>query len=539
MSNLPKVELKLLELTKERLRMIRPTKVADIRETNSGSFHEDGLFSTTTFGRAGTVERDTTFSYIPINTTVFHPLYYRELMKLRMLYGDILTGNKYAIFNEEEKDFELSDPIHGDTGYHFFVSNFPKLEFKRNKSRRRDARIDFLTKYRPVCMYSQIMVLPAGLRDSVEDKNGRTTEGEINEFYRRILRASNSLASQSRSDSSINDTSRASIQNGFNQVYDYLSGLIKGKKGFISGKWAKRAVATGSRSVITSLSTSTRELGDESNIGFNNSAIGLFQACKSYMPLLAHEALAFTNPLMADGNSRLVDKNTLQSVTAQLPDAEIDRWTTPSGIEKTVNNFGDLEFRTQPIVIGNDYYLALIWTGVVDGKKVYRIIQDIRDIPEGFSRESVRPITYTEFFYLVRLNEWNKDIYYITRYPVTGDGSIYPSIGFIRTTVNSEVRYGLGDDWKIDLNQKAGVFPILKDASFMDSLSVHPARLEGMGGDHDGDKTSSLSIFLDDARQEVYDYLNKPEAYINGDKKMIATAYVDSVERVLINITGD
>ena len=56
---------------------------------------------------------------------------------------------------------------------------------------------------------------------------------------------------------------------------------------------------------------------------------------------------------------------------------------------------------------------------------------------------------------------------------------------------------------------------------------------------HDGDKTSSLSIFLDDAREEVYSYLNSPEAYINGDKKMIATAYVDSVERVLINITGD
>lgn len=539
MSNLPKVELKLLELTKERLRMVRPTKVLDIRETNIGSFHEDGLFSTVTFGRVGTVERDTTFSYIPINTTVFHPLYYRELMKLRVLYGDILTGKKYAIFNEEEKDFELSDPIHGQTGYHFFVSNFPKLEFVRNKSRRRDARIDFLTKYRPNCMYSQIMVLPAGLRDSVEDKNGRSTEGEINEFYRRILRSSNSIATQTRVESSITDTSRASIQTGFNQVYDYLSSIIKGKKGFISGKWAKRSVATASRSVITSLSTSTKELGSEDNIGFNNSAIGLYQACKSYMPLLAHEVLSFTNPLMGEGKSQLVDKNTLRSTTAQLPDAEIDRWTTPSGIEKIVNNFSNLNFRTQPIVVGNDYYLALIWVGEVNGKKAYRIIQDIRDVPDGFSRDNVRPITYTEFFYLVRLNQWNKDIYYITRYPVTGDGSIYPSIGFIRTTVNSEVRYGLNPDWTIDPNQKAGVFPILEDASFMDSLSVHPARLEGMGGDHDGDKTSSLSIFLDDARQEVYDYLNSPEAYINGDKKMIATAYVDSVERVLINITGD
>lgn len=483
MSNLPKVELKLLELTKERLRMVRPTKVLDIRETNSGGFHEDGLFSTVTFGRTGTVERDTTFSYIPIHTTVFHPLYYRELMKLRILYGDILTGKKYAIFNEEEQDFELSDPIHGSTGYYFFVSNFPKLVFKRNKSRRRDDRIDFLTKYREVCMYSQIMVLPAGLRDIVEDGNGRSTEGEVNEFYRRILRSSNSLATQIKAESSITDTSRSNIQNGFNQVYDYIASLVKGKKGYISGKWAKRSVATATRSVITSLSTSTQELGSHDNIGFNNSAIGLYQACKSYMPLVVHEVLSFTNPLLGDGRAQLVDKNTLQSVVAHLPDAEIDRWTTPSGIEKTVNNFSNLNFRTQPVIVGNDYYLALIWTGEIGGQKVYKIIQDVRDIPEGFSRENVRPITYTELFYLVRLNEWNKDIYYITRYPVTGDGSIYPSIGYLRTTVNSEVRFGLDDSWKIDESQRANVFPILENASFMDSLSVHPARLAGMGGD--------------------------------------------------------
>ena len=539
MSNLPKVELKLLELTKERLRMTRPTKVLDIRETNSGSFHEDGLFSTVTFGRAGTIERDTTFSYIPIHTTVFHPLYYRELIKLRQLYGDILTGKKYAIFDEEEKDFELSDPINGQTGYHFFASNFPKLVFKRNNSRRRDARIDFLTKYRATCMYEQILVLPAGLRDIVEDKNGRTTEGEVNEFYRRILGASNSLATQTKNESSLTDTSRSSIQNGFNQVYDYIAGLIKGKKGFIAGKWAKRSVATASRSVITGLSTSTRELGNVDNIGFNNSAIGLYQASKSYMPLVAHEILKFTNPLMGDGKSQLVDKNTLQSTSAQLSDAEIDLWTTPSGIEKIVNNYGNLAFRTKPVMVGNDYYLALIWKGVIGGRKVFKIIHDVRDVPEGFSRDSVTPITYTELLYLVRLKEWNKDVYYITRYPVTGDGSIYPCIGYLRTTVNSELRYGLTDTWEIDEEQRASVFPILENASFMDSLSVHPARLKGMGGDHDGDKTSSLSLFLDDSRQQVYDYLNSTSSYINGDKKMIATAYVDSVERVLVNITGD
>lgn len=539
MSNLPQVQLKLLELTRDRLKMARPTKVLDIRETNSGSFHEDGLFSTTTFGRPGTSERDTTFSYIPINTTVFHPLYYRELTKLKMLYGAILTGEKYAIFNEEEKDFELSDVIDGNTGFSFFMTHFPKLEFKRNQSRRRGSRIDFLTKYRETCLYSQILVLPAGLRDIVEDKNGRTTEGDINEFYRRILRASNSLASQTGSESSLTDTSRTSIQNGFNQIYDYLASLIKGKKGFISGKWAKRSVATATRSVITSIGTSTRELGDVDSFGFNNVAIGLYQASKSYKPLLTHSLLSFTNPFMGSGKSQLVDKNTLQSVDAKLSDKIIDRWTTPTGIEGIINNYANLNVRVQDVTVGNDYYLALIWKGEVNGRKVYKIIQDVRDVPEGFSRDNVYPINYTELLYLVRLDQWGKDIYYITRYPVTGDGSIYPSIGFLRTTVDSEVRFGLDDNWEIDENQRAGVFPIVTNASFMDSLSVHPARLAAMGGDHDGDKTSSLSIFLDDAREEVYEYLRKPEAYINGDKRMLSSAYVDSIERVLFNITGD
>lgn len=55
---------------------------------------------------------------------------------------------------------------------------------------------------------------------------------------------------------------------------------------------------------------------------------------------------------------------------------------------------------------------------------------------------------------------------------------------------------------------------------------------------HDGDKVSSLSIMSDEARQEVYDYFNTPEAYVSGDGHLLADPYLDSVERVLKNITG-
>lgn len=542
LSNLPDVKLKFLVITKDRLRMLKPTNVLDIRQVNSSSFHESGLFSTATFGRVGSKERDQTFSYINLNTTIFHPLYYRELCKLKSLYEGILTSNKYAIFDEKEKDFILSDPIEGRTGYLFFMKHFDQLEFKRNESKKRDGRIDFLEKYRDTCTYDRVMVLPAGLRDITENSMGRETEGEINPYYRRIIGASNSLVTN-RTDTSLTDTSRAGIQTGFNNVFNHLASVLKGnsgKGGFIGGKWGKRGIATGTRSVITSVSTATKELGSDTSFGFNNSAVGILQAAKAQSPLVQHSVLKITSTIFEGTRATLIDKNTLESEQAQVSSDDVDIWTTPTGIEKIINAFKTPSFRTQPCVVGSDYYLALVWLGVVDGKPAYRIVKGGDEIPEEFKKAgTLRPITYVELIYLSRLNEWKNDVYYVSRYPITGDDSIYPSYCFIRTTVDSETRYTLSDNWDIIEDSKAGAYPILENASFQDSLSVHPARLPGLGGDHDGDKMSAIPVFTETSKKEVKDYLNSPEAYIDGDKKMIASSYVDSVERVLFNITGD
>lgn len=538
-SNLPDVKFKFIELDKERVRLLRPTSVLDIRQTNSSSFHEDGLFSTTTFGRVGTKERDQRFSYINLNTTVFHPLYYREICKLKSLYEGILTSRVYAVFDDEEKDFVLSDPLTGKTGYLFFMSNFPNLVFSRNGSKKRDTRIDFLEKYRATCTYNMIMVLPAGLRDITENSMGRETEGEINPFYRRIIGASNSLATN-KTDSSLTDTSRLGIQSGFNNVFSHISSILKGKQGFIGGKWAKRTIATTTRSVITSISTSTEELGSDTALGFNDTAVGLLQAAKSHVPLVQHAVLKFTAEIFNGSRAQLIDKNTLETEVANISNDTLDLWTTPTGIEKLLNAYKTVSFRTEPCRVGDDYYLALMWIGVVNNQKCFRVIKDKNNIPPELKDKGiVRPMTYTELFYLTRLGEWDHDIYFVSRYPITGDESIYPSFCYIRTTVDSEVRYGLNPDWTVNLDVKAKAYPIHENASFMDSLSVHPSRLAGLGGDHDGDKMSALSIFTSSAKQEVVDYLRTPEAYVTGDKDMIATPYGDSVQRVLHNITGD
>lgn len=535
--------MSLIKLTPERLKTIRPTKSLEIRTTNEGTFHPDGLFSTETFGPLGSPQRNKMFSYIKVHTKVFHPKYYKELIRLKAQYEGILTGKIYAVFDENEKDFVTSDAITGDTGYSFFIKNFHKLEFKRNNSRQRNLRIDFIEKYRQDCFYTEILVLPAGLRDIVTGDDGRDTEGEINEFYRRILSASNSIASQADPNSPLLDTSRCAIQTAFNNIYDYISGLLKGKRGFVAGKWAKRNITTTTRSVITSIRTGSAVLGSGDAIGYNSTAVGIFQACKSYEPLIIHALLGFTNRVFTQNGAMLIDKNTLQMSVASLPSEVIDLWATPTGITKLIDRFSEPAFRLKPITVGTDHYLALIWLGKINGKKCFNIVLDKSKIPsaDNIVTEVVRPITYVELFYLCRLTEWDKDIYFITRYPVTGDGSIYPSLCYLRTTVNSETRYGVDDMWGIDEMSVAKSYPIFDEngfATFSDSLSVHPSRLDGLGGDHDGDKTSSQSIFSEEARREVYEYLGSVAAYRDGDGNWIADPYVDAVKRVLFNITG-
>lgn len=482
-NSLPEVQLKFIELTPQRLQGIRPTKALDIRAGNGTGFHEDGLFSTLTFGEVGTKDRDRTFSYINIHTNVIHPIYYRELIRIKALYKDVIERKKYAKFDEELKDLVVSDALNGETGYSFFLSVLPKIVFKRNGSRRRDASIDILEKYRDQFLYNKILVQPAGLRDISVDEQGRDKEGEINAYYRRIIGAANSIGSQADLNSSLLDTSRITIQNSFNDINNHITGMLKGKGGFIAGKWGKRGVTSGTRSVITSISTARVDLDSERGIGFNQTAVGIFQACKSYQPKVIFALLNITRHWFSQNNGFLVNKETMLKETTILEPDEIDKWTTPSGITKIINNFEDVSFRVRPIMVGDKHYLCLVCKGEIDGKKFYKIIKSKDEVPQHLQERCVvEPITYVELLYLCRLDEWNKDVYFITRYPVSGAGSTYPSYCYIRTTSVSEERYSLDFDWQLT-ETVATAYPVLENATFMDSLSVHPAKLPGLGGD--------------------------------------------------------
>ena len=478
--------IKLLELNPQRLSTLRPISVLDIFDGMTDEFHEDGLFSVKTFGRTGSKERDFRFSYIDIKVEVFHPFVFKIISTLKGLYGGILAGRAYATWNKELRDFETSDMVNGETGFHFFMMHWKNIVFKQTDSYQRKSKIELIEKYKKLgsATYTKILVLPAGLRDIQIQEDGRYKQSEINDLYRRIINASNAISASSDLNTPIINTSRYNIQLGFNEVFNYLEQLIEGKGGFLQGKFGSRGIVNGMRDVITAMDTTVTSLDDKNSYGPDSTGVGLYMVTKGLLPITIHKLMTmYSNKIFnsTDGSAYLINPASLRSELVSVSPKTFDLWNTTNGLEKIISSFEDENLRDQPVTI-EGRYLALVYKGP---DNTFRIFGDINELPMDLNADNVSPITYVEMLYLCNYNSWNKYPCMVTRYPITGAGSIYQSYVYCKTTVNSEMRRELDSAWQpIDGDDFLALeYPVLTDAVYVNSLIPHTTRLAAMGGD--------------------------------------------------------
>ena len=478
----------LLVPTDDRIRTLRPTRSLDIFEGgNINNFHEDGLFSVTTFGRIGSDERDTKFSYIDLRTEIFHPYIYKCICRLRGFYEEIMSGKAYAKWNEELLDFEPSDPVNGDTGYAFFFARWRDIVFKSTGSDVRDLRIKLIDKFKERATTNRILIIPAGLRDIQIDGNGGIKQGEINEFYRTLISVSNTVAARAGNDRVL-DTSRMTMQREFNKIFEYILGLLEGKGGFFQQKWGARRIYYGTRNVLTAMDTSVAVLDAPNAVGINQTMCGLYQVMKGALPKTIHWLLSgWLSQVFQgrQGEAVLVNPVTLRREHVSLDSDTIDKWTTSAGLEKMINSYKDKERRLKPVMVGK-HYIGLVYRG---HDHTFRLFNDIDDLPKdgGFNKEHVYPITLCELFYLAGYREWNKLGAFVTRYPIgQGHSSIYASFIYVKNTVAGAMRWELGNDWqRIGGDYCAAEYPTFDalDPVFLDSLVPHTSRIAGLVGD--------------------------------------------------------
>lgn len=529
----------ILELTPAKLFNIKPVTSLDIVEGRTRQFHPEGLYSSEIFGPVGSPERSLKMSYINIRIKVFHPFIYKTLEKIRGLYTDILRGNTYAIWDDSISDFKVSDKNNPEakTGYEFFLKHWENIEYHETNSDERKDSIALIKKFQKKALTDKVVVIPAGLRD-IEDNGGRFVEDDMNNFYKKLLSISNSISDSTvRNNPEVVNGQRNSLQREFNALFEHLLAMVEGKKKLMMSKWAARRVFDTTRNVITAMDASVKDLDDPYAPDFNSTIVGMYQAMKALRPVVVfHIKNGFLSKIFLDQSQpvKLINKKTLQQDPIMLGNEYFDRWMTEEGIEKILSTFGDERIRHNHIEIAGRY-LGLLYVGP---DKTFKIISGIEELPSPEMKKYVRPLSLIELLYISIYKHVYKYPAYVTRYPIAGMGSKYPSITYVKTTIRSDPRTELDDTWQKQEDGYAREFPLTGD-SFVNSLIPSVARIGGLGADYDGDTSSFNAVFTDECMKEVTDYLSTKNAYIGTDGKLMASVNVDTVGFVVHNLLTD
>lgn len=516
-----------------------------IFEPSSDSFNLKGLFSPVIFGELGSDERLERLGYVDFKLPVFHPLVYMTICDLGSKYENILSGKVRARFDNKLKDFiVVSDNEEGNTGFHFFTQHVDELVYAENESHKRSFKKMLAEKYGKTSgLFSEWLILPAGLRDYIVDNKGVPSEDEVNQLYRSLINLANRLKLINL-DSNVDlyDSIRFRLQKILVDIFKHFKTLIDGKHKFIQSKWATRGLNNSTRNVITSipvyqdkLTIPYQKVGG-SSLGYNGVVVGLFQYLKSLGNLVQHQVLKlFISRIVEQGTTNVLLFNPKEFKFQYQQSSEKLRkdWTTVDGINSIVNKLKQQEILNSPIKVDGSY-LCLVeefneniyihfnletiqnpfYQINSNGEFTPEAKKELQKVFNDFNKgnvynASLRPITYVELFYISIVELIPKYPAFVVRYPITGAGSIYPCWPNVKTTGTSfrtSVMMGLGP---IDCDS----YPYLGQG-YIRSMTVHYSHLGKLGGDHDGDVLSFFLVFTDESINEVKKLLGSNDYYL-------------------------
>jgi hypothetical protein len=232
---------------------------------------------------------------------------------------------------------------------------------------------------------------------------------------------------------------------------------------------------------------------------------------------------------------KLTNPKTLHAEAVSVSPEEVERYTTREGLDNLINRLRRKEYRQRPIRV-EGYYLGLLYAG----PEGWRIFADIRELPDRFDKKHVYPLNLLSLIYLSGYRIWHDHSGPATRYPVAGpDSTVYASMRLL-TTTRSRILPELGDDWtRLGEDFVATAFPEQEpDATFVETMSPHTARLAGLTADFDGDRMTWSATYTQEAKDEFRRLKRRREWYQNADGRLSKTAAVDNINLLLKNITG-
>lgn len=531
MKPLDKLNFEILQIPTTRLKTMGEIKVPDVMVASTNNYHEEGLFSVGYFGEQGSPERLTRFGWIDLKQPIIHPVIYELMVTAKSLYGDILSGTKYAVYNSKTNVFEESEYGTGSTGYSFFMKHINKVTLDATGSTTRDVAIQSLKAHRSMLTTKILTVLPAGLRDYRVDADGRPSEDEINTMYRKMLGNASFIPSNTLS-LEVLDPIRYKMQMVMQEIYKYINSILYGKRGFINKRVIDRRVHGSTRNVLTGLQQESSDINSPKFIDDDTVLVGLYQLLKATQHQTSHHVKNFMSPVFpGEGiNFRMVDKKSLHVVDVPFNTKVYRSVQTYDGINKIVNSLMSDTFGVV-MEYQNAYYALLYETD-----DEYMVLHDIDELPEGLDPDNVRPMTIMDMMYLSCNQSLDAAVGTVTRYPVLEHGSVFVTRFQLKTTTFSYTKYELGPDGK-----RNGVvclrYPRPETGMFR-SVSVTTSKLDPMGADFDGDTVSLIVAWDDESIAEINEVLASPQHWLNVEGTLLYSGSNSFNEMTMKVLTG-
>ena len=498
-----------------------------------GQTNPEGLLSNEIFGITKE-ERAGICGYIDLVEYFIHPLIYKKLCRLDKRFREIAHGTKrYTI----SKSGELVEDENGNTGLRWLKKNFNSIKIKRTDSVKRDKTLQFIEKNKQNMFMNKLLVLPAYYRDVNTGQSGKIEVGEINNLYASLLISVRGIKETADYGLDVSDSIRGRIQENILAIYDWFcgnnnealegaTGLSK-KLGIIRRSGMSKTADFGSRLVLSANDLKV-ETVDDMMVDIKHCAVPLASVCANFFPFILYHVRRFfenefTNgslyPTVENGKEKYleIEEPALYFSDERIKE-ELNRF-----IHGYSNRFIPVEIPVKNKRDSGRYYMKFKGRSAtkIPGQKEM-----------GESSIIDRRLTWCDIFFIAANEAVKGKTVLITRYPIDSAYNQFPSLIRVSSTRDTEPVFYENEFYKYYPKIREEDISTNTSDKFIDTLMMSNLMLDAIGGDFDGDQSSSKGVFTKEANDELIKYINSKANYIGFSGRCIRTSSKEAIQSI-------
>jgi DNA-directed RNA polymerase beta' subunit len=469
----------------------------------------DGIFSYELFGIMDN-DRKNIFGYIDLHGYYIHPLAYSVMKKRMGSLRDVFNGDKYAVIVNKKIKIVDKDFKGAETGLDFFYNNFEKIDWidaieeEEIDSLDKKTRLKFLQSLKKNEFFvSKWLVVPPFYR--AESSERQTTGDDINKMYKELISKTNSMKKGfgAQTYSIFGTKTKLDIQEILVNIYEETTRPIRGKNSMFRDRLLGKRIDYTSGNVITSPDIASANKPKDMPVQFGYSSYPLVTLISLFHPFFLNKIQEFMMSVM----------NVMKETVVDLKNIDLNQFNSKE-IEKLIALFIRSEAeRFQPVLIkytdksGKERDSFFFITE-------HRTENDAKENKNGI----IRKITLTDIFFLAADEICQDKHIYVTRYPITGFQSIFPTKIKVMSTVKTREVYIRLNNGNLDSAQgvilKSTSYPFIRyeedpkpapktHYGFIDVYIAGNIYLSAIGGDYDGDVLYMRGVYSKEANAET------------------------------------